>query len=194
MRASLFLALLVMVWLAFASASFDVDVPGWKSCAASDFDANVTSIVANEWPPKRGEQLVLNGTGTNSKNITSGTYTITIHVDGLPLPSISGDIDDFHPLPWAVGNLTFSFTETIPSAAPKGDYTIQIAAVDQDKHGIFCIAVSAKISAAEKAQSEGLLHHLLQGGAHLRKSFLGAGKVPAKPAKMPALQRMKRRL
>jgi len=124
------------------------DVP-FKSCASASADANISSITADVWPPQKGADLDLNVTGTNSKNITSGTYTIEIKVSGIPLPPITGSIADFRPLPWPIGHLAFGFSENIPGAAPSGSYTLKISAVDQDKDEIFCINLAFTLSAEQ---------------------------------------------
>jgi len=193
MRVLLLLAVLAMVSLYLVAA---VPVPDWKSCASSDYDVNITDLEANVWPPQKGKDLIVNITGVNSKNITSGTYEIAIKCDGIPLPSIDGDIDTFHALPWLVGNLSFTWTQAIPSAAPSGKYTLKVSAVDQDKHGIFCLTVQTTIKSEAEAEVQGGVSSVLKSvseakqtiGGLLRNSRLG------KPAKVAAMQKMKRRM
>jgi len=146
------LLLLVVVALCFLCGASAVDVPH-KSCAGAHDDVNLTSIVSAVWPPVKGSMLSLNITGDNSKLITSGSYTINIRVNGIPLPDVTGDIKDFKALPWPVGDLNFSYSQDIPSIAPSGQYAIKISAVDQDKTEIFCITLtfSLSLSKAEEA-------------------------------------------
>jgi len=172
--------------------------PEYKSCATPTFDATITNITANMWPPEKGKDLILNITGTNSKNITSGEYTIAIKVDGLPLPDIDGNIDTFKPLPWPIGNLTFSYTQEIPETAPSGNYVLHISAVDQDKHGIFCITLSVHIGKAEEIEgARGLFSSFLHGrGRDLKKTVrrgLEVGKTKAMKA-MPNMPNIRRRV
>jgi len=163
--------------------------PEWKSCATPTYDVTITNITANEWPPAKGSDLVLNITGTNTKNITSGDYIIQLKVDGIPLPNIDGDIDTFKPLPWPVGNLSFTYSQEIPESAPSGTYTIHISAVDQDKKGIFCITLEVKITG--KAEGEGALSAFLHRKGRVMKGLeMGKGKLKA----LPAMPKMKRRM
>lgn len=129
-----------------SSLSLGVPVP-YKWCGAATDDATIDSIVSNEFPPVAGDNLVLNVTGNLTKQVTSGTYTIAISVSGFPLPSITGDIAAFSPLPWGLGQLNFSYAQEIPSAAPPGSYLVKISAVDQDSKQIFCISITFTLSA-----------------------------------------------
>ena len=135
-----------------SSHSLGVPVP-YKWCGASTDDATIDSITSNEFPPVKGDNLVLNVTGNLTKVVTSGTYTIAISVSGFPLPSITGDIDAFSPLPWALGELNFTYSQEIPSEAPPGSYQVKISAVDQDSKQIFCISIAFSLS-ADKTQND----------------------------------------
>ena len=135
--------LLLALLVACASA---VNVP-YKWCGSSSDDATIQSIVSNEFPPSAGDTLTLNVTGNLSKQVTDGTYLIKIVVDGIiPLPSENASISTFRELPWPTGELNFSYSREIPSAAPAGSYVVTISAVDQDYVQIFCISVAFKLS------------------------------------------------
>jgi len=169
--------------------------PEFKSCAAPTFDATISNITANVWPPEKGKDLILNITGTNTKNITSGEYIIAIKVDGLPLPDIDGNIDTFKPLPWPIGNLSFSYTQEIPENAPSGNYVLHISAVDQDKHGIFCITLEVHIGKAEEMEgARGLLSSFLHGRGGDLKKTLRRGLELGKTKAMPNMPNMRRRV
>lgn len=138
----------VLVFALLAVCVSAVPVP-YKWCGSSSDDATLTSIVSNEFPPVKGDTLSLNVTGNLSKEVTSGQYTIAITVGGFPLPDLTGDIDSFRPLPWPVGDLNFTYSQGIPSAAPSGNYNVKISAVDQDSTQIFCISISFTLKAVE---------------------------------------------
>ena len=155
MRAVLLFTLVAALCLSVVSGA----QPAYKSCAASDADVAITNLTANEWPPTKGQELVLNVTGNNSKAVKSGEYSIAIKVGAIPLPGITGNIDAFHPLPWPVGALGFSYTQSIPQAAPNGNYNLRISAEDQDKHEIFCLTLAFHLgSAAEGEEGEGAMN------------------------------------
>ena len=146
-----FAVLLVLVVL-FVSVSA-VSVP-YKWCGASTDDATLDSIVSNEFPPVKGDTLTLNVTGNLTKEVTSGTYTISVTVSGFPLPDITGDISAFRAVPWPVGELNFTYSQAIPSAAPSGSYTVKISAVDQDSNEIFCINIAFSLKAQLEEEDE----------------------------------------
>jgi len=178
--------------------------PEYKTCATPSFDVTITNITANVWPPEKGKDLILNITGTNSKNITSGEYTIQLKVDGIPLPNINGDIDTFKPLPWPIGNLTFTYVQEIPSSAPSGQYALHISALDQDKTGIFCITMDVKISNEGKEEEEegrkgirGMLSDVLHGKSVDVKGSVRRGLEKGKSRlmkTMPAMPKINKRV
>jgi len=177
------LVLWCCVWTACGS---DVSVP-YKTCGSATDDVNITSLVSNSWPPSKGSTLSLNITGNNSKDITSGGYTISITVNGVPLPDITGDIDVFRPLPWPVGELLCTYSQDIPSIAPSGQYKVKISAVDQDSVEIFCINVAFSLSAAADADDADATDALLQ---QLQQRRL---PLPVKRhSRIPPLPRMRR--
>ena len=119
-----------------------VAVP-YKWCGRTGYDATIDSIVGNEFPPQKGDTLNLNVTGNLSKAVTDGTYNVSVVIDNLiSLPLQTGNVSDFHPLPWPVDELNFTYSKTIPDGAPPGSYVVKIQAEDQDDTGIFCIQVS----------------------------------------------------
>jgi len=171
--------------------------PEYKSCATPSYDVTITNITADVWPPEKGKDLILNITGVNSKNITAGDYTIQIKVDGIPLPSVNGNIDTFHPLPWPAGNLSFSYSQEIPASAPSGQYALHISALDQDKTGIFCITLNFKISSegeVEGSAKRGRLAISALNGQGVRGSLRRGLEVANGVKKLMPMPKMKRRL
>jgi len=188
--------LFALVALVSLSAVLGASVE-FKSCGTPSFDATITNITADVWPPEKGKDLVLNISGINKKVITSGTYTIQIKVDGIPLPNIDGDIDTFKPLPWPIGNLTFTYSQEIPSSAPSGQYALHISAVDQDKNGIFCITINTKITNMGEGEGgvRGVLSSVLYGQAGDLKDNVRRGLQKAKAKLMkpvPSIPKMRR--
>jgi len=148
------LVLVFALLVVFASAvqlpdPVEVSVP-YKWCGKAGDDATITSIVSNEFPPVKGDTLSLNVTGNLTKEVTDGTYVIAVSVGGFPLPDINGPISKFRSLPWSTGELNFTFSQLIPSAAPSGSYSVKISAVDQNNTQIFCITVAFQLKAADE--------------------------------------------
>ena len=132
------LVLVLALLAAYASA---VSVP-FKSCGSSSDDGTIDSIDANAYPPVIGQTLQLNITGNLTREVTAGCYTVMITIDGFPVTGPTGNVSDFHPLPWPVGQLNITYSYLIPSAAPSGSYAIGISALDQDIDEILCISLS----------------------------------------------------
>jgi len=118
-------------------------VPPYKVCSTAKAHLKIYTVETNVWPPVSGETLLVNMTGEIDETVTAGTYTIDVTLDGIPLPSIGGDIDQFKPLPLPDGNLSMSFSQDIPSGILQGTTcSLQISAVDQNNDQLFCITMS----------------------------------------------------
>ena len=146
MRPTLPLAALVV--LSLLAHALSVDVP-YTSCASATAHLNVTSVTSNIWPPEIDKPFTVNLTGLLNKAISAGSWTASIKVGIIPFPKISGNIDDFAPLPWAKGPFTPSYSTTVPSIAPSGSYQATITAEDQDSEQLFCAELSFKMSSKE---------------------------------------------
>jgi hypothetical protein len=94
------------------------------------------------WPPAIGQDLSLNITGLLDKTETDGTWTVDAKVDGIPIPTIGGDISTFKSTPWNKGAFELTYTVTIPEVAPSGSYSARVSAKDQDSEEIFCATLS----------------------------------------------------
>jgi len=134
--------LLFSLLLSFLFISvYSADVP-FKLCSSKPELIIDPPIVASEWPPHKGDTMMINVTGELSKTLTSGEYSIVIQWDGIKLPAITGDIDEFSPLPWNMGTITLHINQDVPSDSPSGSYVLTISATDQDNAQIFCVVVS----------------------------------------------------
>lgn len=167
MRALLFLALV----LAISPPTLAVDVP-YKTCGNGHLTPS--TVESNVWPPVKGQDLVLNATGTLDEDVTDGKYTINVKVDGFPLPAITGSISQFKPLPWQKGPFNFTYTQSVPSEAPSGSYSLQLVAKDQLSSSITCVALSFTLS----NMGEPSVSASLPAAAGRRHSRIGARGVP----------------
>ena len=146
----------LLLLLSVLPLALSVDIP-YTSCASSTAHLNISSVSANVWPPVIDHTFSVNISGTLDKPITAGKWSISIHVGGFPLPSLSGDLSDFHALPWAKGAFTASASHNIPSLAPSGSYKVEMSGEDQDSEQVFCADASFKMSRAEGGGREGRL-------------------------------------
>lgn len=140
-----FTLLFVLSLLALQASA--VSVP-FKWCAASSDDTTIQSIVSDNYPPMRGDPLHINVTGNVSKQVTSGSYNITINVEDT-IRMVTGNLSEFNPVPWPVGNVTFTYSTKVPEYAPPGKYNVKVQAADQDGIGVFCIVVVFTLAADE---------------------------------------------
>jgi len=153
MRVLLLLSVLVLL------ISFCVAVPvKYTLCSKPDASLKITSVDANEWPPKKGTTLNVTVAGVLGKEVTKGTYTVKIKVSGFPLPAENGDVDTFKPLPWMTGDISFTFVTDIPAESPSGTYSIEISAVDQDNAQIFCVDLSFNLAAVSTTDQIHITH------------------------------------
>ena len=118
-------------------------------CGGKSDHLNVTLVTANMWPPAIGQDLSLNITGVLDKTETDGQWTVSAKVDGIPVPSVGGDISTFQSTPWNKGAFSLSYSVTIPSILPSGDYSARVVASDQDKEEIFCATLSFSMAQAD---------------------------------------------
>lgn len=134
--------LTVLLLLSLLAVSVSAVVVPFKSCGSSGDDATIYAISSNEFPPTPGDTLYLNITGNLTKQVTAGTYNISIVINGVfPLPVEYGDNSDFHALPWPVGQVNFTFSKVVSKAAGPGSYSVKIQAADQDGTEVFCLTV-----------------------------------------------------
>jgi len=156
MRFFLLLALLL------ALVSVCVAVPVKYTLCGSKPLITITSVDSNEWPPKKGTDMNVTVTGSLSKEITKGTYTINVKISGFPLPPSSGDVGAIKPLPWTEGEIDFDLVTPIPAESPSGSYNVKITAIDQDKEEIFCVDMTFSLLEMSNNYAHPKLEHLKQ--------------------------------
>jgi len=146
------LLLLFSFLFALCVLSLAVPVPS-NVCSQKGAHLNITNVDSNEWPPHKGDTLNITISGILDKTESKGEYTVRIKVSGFPLPPETGDIGNFHPLPWQKGNLKFSFTSEIPSSSPSGTYSVEVSAVDQDNQQIWCVDLTFRLALEQMVAS-----------------------------------------
>ena len=158
---------LPLLLLLLPSSALSVSVP-YTLCSSSTAHFTVSNVTANVWPPVIGSNFTVNIIGSIDKAETSGEWTISAKLGGIPLPKVSGDVGDFHPLPWAKGNLTLSRTETVPALTLPGSYAVQVSAVDGDKEQILCATLTFKLKAAVSQWGEEAVE-VVRGGSVMER-------------------------
>lgn len=122
-----------------------------KDClpAGTQPDAKVTTVVAQPWPPVKGQQLVMDIEGTLGVDVTKGGKTeLKVMVNGNKLFDPKTDTCQFTPdtfqCPAPAGDFQMVKSFFIPKLAPDGDYVISISSMDQKQNYLFCVAVEWK--------------------------------------------------
>lgn len=132
------------VLVACASAA---SVP-FKSCGSGSVTVKSVDISGDLAP---GSSITLAATGTASKAVTGGSFTLEIQFFGITVLTETGNICSskyFHvSCPVAVGSVNAAGNIAIPSAAPAGSYTVQISAKDTSGDALFCVSAAVTISA-----------------------------------------------
>jgi len=160
---------LLLLCLLLTLISYCVAVPVIYTLCSKNPDINITSVDANEWPPKKGTSLETTITGINSKDITAGTYTESIKVAGFPLPPTKGDISEVKPLPWPKGDIDFVTSTDIPASSPSAKYEVTLSAVDQDKDEIFCVVMTFSLSEMQNIPTANRLQRVLNRQKRIMK-------------------------
>lgn len=159
---------LLAIFASLVCSALAVTVP-YKSCGSGHL--TIATIDAQNWPPLKGSNDALNVTGKLDEDVTQGKYKISIKVDGIPLPSETGSIDTFKPLPWSQGEFSFVYTPAIPSIAPSGSYSIQLEAHDQSGSQILCIGLQFKLAADEVVESPSPVQKLMNRGKYAQSKI-----------------------
>ncbi|CAN0226430.1 unnamed protein product [Laminaria digitata] len=153
---------------AWLEAAWEQERPlGFESSAtATDCGGGASDVVFGDVTitpssPKRGEPVSMKATGTLTKPMSTGSYTLGVKLGSSEVythdGSLCGDSDAKLPLglgtvklhglpcPANPGPVTFSLEVTLPSIAPPGDYDISIAGSDPSGSSAMCLDVLLKL-------------------------------------------------
>lgn len=139
----------IVLALALVASATAASVP-FKTCGSGVITVNTVDVTGTLSP---GSTVTVNATGTTSAAITSGTAKLVVKFFGITLYSETSELCSgkyFHVnCPVAVGDFTGSGVINVPSAAPKGSYTVQISATDGSTD-LFCVSLSVSISESDR--------------------------------------------
>jgi len=143
---------LVVFFVLISCVSALVPFP-YTFCSSPGPHVKILTIEGNVWPPVSGQTLSVEMTGILNKNISSGDYSVDVSLDGIHVTTLTGDINEFKPLPWIQGNMTMNFNQDIPGGIlPGTTCSLRVSAVDQDNTQLFCITLSFTFKAADISQ------------------------------------------
>jgi len=108
----------------------------------ADHLLTVSAIGSTRFPPQAGQPLSIAAVGSTSSDITDGTYSVTVSLDGFPIVSQNGKLTDLAALPFTAGTAhTLIKNGTIPALLPAGSYDLQLTGADQNGKSLGCVDV-----------------------------------------------------
>jgi len=133
------------------SSSSSAQLPvSYDTCGSGPFLFKIANVTANEWPPKKGTDLIVLFDGTVLENVTDGRYEISVTWETLPVYDEKGDISALllnQTLP--ISNGTFVYLEKnveLKSEIPDGSYVVKVQAWDVNNKGFTCFEVKFKFA------------------------------------------------
>jgi len=136
----------------------------WVDCSSPASHGVFTSSSSFPDPIVAGENATLSGYGRLDKAVTDGQITISVTVDGLPIPvqpsvfpacgnsvvhwplGLGSILYDALACPTPRGNFTLSELVNVPVLAPLGNYAVQLQGVDQDGEELLCVLSHIEIT------------------------------------------------
>jgi len=129
----------------FVNAYAPVPVP-YTNCGKPGDLVTVESISSTIWPPALGETGTVLVNLLVNQEITNGTATVVVSLDGFPVLNNQAPISQFLTLPVAQGPASLSHDITLPSSSPiHGSINVQLSAVNQDNAELFCVGLAFTI-------------------------------------------------
>jgi len=105
-------------------------------------DFNITNITVTPWPPIKGTPVGIEVDGILDEQVTSGVVQLVVILNGSKFYSQPNNWGAGSTLPAGPGELTYSYSITIPKIAPKGNYEVQLTFDDQDSYDLTCISIA----------------------------------------------------
>jgi len=140
---------LALLSLASSSSAQTLPVP-FSICASGKLLFQIANVSANEWPPKKGTDLVVLFDGTVLENVTDGHYEISVTWETLPVYDEKGDITALllnQSLPITNGTFCYLSKEVeLGSDIPDGSYVVKVQAWDVNNSVFTCFEVKFKFA------------------------------------------------
>lgn len=137
----------------------------WKDCGKPGGHGKISKIDIVPSQPVKGSEFSINGEGTIDEQITSGKYTMSIHLNNIPVFSHTGDgcSPETVKLPLGMGTVDYGGLKcptgpgavdiglkvTVGKLAPNGKYSATTTAVDSAGNQVLCAEVDFAFSAEE---------------------------------------------
>jgi len=135
---------LTLLSLSSSSSAQTLPVP-FSLCSSGKVLFQIANVTSNEWPPKKGTDLVVLFDGVVLENVTDGHYEISVTWETLPVYDEKGDITALllnQSLP--ISNGTFCYLEKaveLKSIIPDGSYVVKVEAWDTQNNVFTCFEV-----------------------------------------------------
>jgi len=128
----------------------------WRDCSGPDSIGKVQKVSFDPAQPAPNRNFTISASGTLSKEITKGTYSLVISYMGLPILNHNGDVckNEVIQLPLGMGQIfaqglrcpqapgAISLSEvSVLKSTPGGAYVITLKSKDQDGKDALCLEV-----------------------------------------------------
>lgn len=138
----------------------------WKDCGSPGSHGKISKIDIVPSTPVKGSTFSINGEGTIDEAVPSGKYSLSIHLNGIPVFSHTGDgcSPEVVKLPLGMGEIDYGGLKcpagpgtvdlglkvTVGKSAPSGKYSATTTAVDNNGAQILCAEVDFVFSTPEE--------------------------------------------
>jgi len=120
----------------------------FSSCGTGH--VTVKSLDVTPYPPKANDKATITASGSVDKDITDGTYELTVKLGIIKVHHETGDLCKFSSkftCPQKAGDLTLADDLKMPGVLPKGKYTVTLTA--SDSQGLlFCFESKMELGLA----------------------------------------------
>jgi hypothetical protein len=109
---------------------------------------HLQNVVITPDPPKKGQALTINATGSLDETITAGKVSINIKWGAITVVSKTLDLCTISPqyhCPVPAGPFSVAQSADIPGSAPGGHYTGQVKVTDQSGSEVTCIDLDFRL-------------------------------------------------
>ncbi|CAA7041781.1 unnamed protein product [Microthlaspi erraticum] len=106
----------------------------------------VKGVEISPYPVVSGKAATFKILGSTVENISGGKVVIKVSLFGIPVHTETHDLCDETACPISPGSLVLSHSQTLPSFAPPGTYTLKMTINDKNGGRLTCISFKFKIT------------------------------------------------
>ncbi|MET9397155.1 ML domain-containing protein [Kitasatospora sp. NPDC002965] len=114
----------------------------WNSTGPADNDFRVDQVTLAPETPAKGEDIAVTLTGTLEREITGGTFDVTVKYGNITIHKDSASLAPAAPGPYTVAAQVSSTTKDVPS----GDYHAHAVVLDHNGTELAGVAITYPLS------------------------------------------------